>query len=237
MNGCMHTCSSASSLSMLLLFRASNQEMLLHTFILYLPTSIKGIKTILTDIPATQPVYTDLYWEICPQPNPSTQSFIETFHRHTHSPTRLYNPSLRNTPRTQPVYRIPHWDFFSSWFLIVLIWQLKLMITGSLNVLQKNTDNSLLKYQSYLLPNKKTPKFVMTPAQKFQKSQSHHEQKEHNRVDYRFTRCHFPSPQSQVKPPPKAEALLYCGYTFSPSYGCRRSSLSHLVPVTMTPGL
>lgn len=58
MKGCMHTQSSASSLPLLLLLRASNQKMVLCTFKLYLPTSTKGIKTILTDIPATQSVYT-----------------------------------------------------------------------------------------------------------------------------------------------------------------------------------
>lgn len=51
----------------------------------------------------------------------------------------------------------------------------------------------------------------MTPAQKFQTSQSHLEQKEHNRVHYRLTRCPFPSPQSQVKPPPGSMLFLCKG--------------------------
>lgn len=40
----------------------------------------------------------------------------------------------------------------------------------------------------------------MTPAQKFQTSQSHLEQKEHSRVHYRLTRCPFPLPKVRSSP-------------------------------------
>lgn len=223
MNGCMHTYSSANSLSLLLLFRASNQEMVIRSFKLYLATSIKGIKTILTDIPATQPVYTVLHWDfpqIYPQPNSSTQSLIE---KHTQDSTRLQSPSLRLFPQ---------------------------VIFDCANMIIKTDDHRIITYTSkeHRLFFIKMPKLFITKLKTtlnlwwlLHKNSRRFKVilNKSNITGYiiDLLGALFPLPKVRSSPHPEAEALLYCDYPFPPSYDCRRSSLSHLVPVTTTHGL